>query len=388
MFIGVYPWLKLFRPPTAFATNGDMSKPTTKRRANQPAIPSVSVETWKALLAVADDFNRLAPWEWMHDSHIAGLRHPVTKEVLLGSILGRLRTIFALLVYRRDSGHRWLLNTILNDGNSGGLDGEDSAFEQDLVKVEFVLKSELVKEDRAVLAAADYSPAIKRGCAWPVFRSVVPGGYPWHLTQAEADTLLFALPRVAALARLVREQPEVCDGHLDGEIAYLPDDYDPAAGGLSGEQLDWQPMIPPPDPLPDLVSFDEPTQAQLTKLAQAKGFHLELDVTHSSFAIADAERPRFPKLAMSVDRASGFIGGFHLSELKDSGGAAALGTVLQNALRQLGHKPETIRVQRARVAAMLSKVAKELGIPVLHEAELPALNAARNSLEMRFNRQR
>ena len=73
------------------------------------------VETWKALLVAADDFNRLAPWEWMHDSNIVGLRHPVTREVLLGSILGRMRTLFALLIYRRASGHRWLLNTILND---------------------------------------------------------------------------------------------------------------------------------------------------------------------------------------------------------------------------------------------------------------------------------
>src|SRR3990172_5321152 len=99
----------------------------TTRRANQPIVPHVSPETWKALLAAADDFNRLAPWEWMHDSHVIGLRHPVTKEVLLGSILGRLRSVFALLVYRNDTGRRWLLNTILNDGDSGGLEDEDSA---------------------------------------------------------------------------------------------------------------------------------------------------------------------------------------------------------------------------------------------------------------------
>lgn len=363
-----------------------MSETTKKRRANQPAIPQVSVETWKALLAAADDFNRLAPWDWMHDSHIVGLRHPVTKEALLGSVLGRLRTVFALLVYRHDAGHRWLMNTILNAGHSGGLEDEDTAFEQDLVKVEFTVKRELWKEDRAMLANAGYSPALKRGHEWPVFRSLVPGGFPWHVTQAEAETLLFALPRVAAFARLLREQPEVCDDHLDGQIAYLPDDFDPAAGGLHGGQLDWQPMIPPPEPLPDSVSFDEPTQARLLKLTRAKGLHLELDLTYSSIVVADAERPRFPKLAMAVDRDSGFVGGFHLSDFKDSDGAAALGTVLQYALQQLGHRPATIRVQRARVAAMLSKVARELGIPIRHEAELPTLNAVRDSMERRFRR--
>jgi len=363
-------------------------EPTTKRRANQPAIPQVSVETWKALLAAADDFNRLAPWVWMHDSNIVGLRHPVTKEALLGSVLGRLRTVFALLLYRRAAGHRWLLNTILNDGDSGDLDGEDSAFEQDLVKVEFTLKRELWKEDRAMLAAAAYSPALKRGHVWPVFRSLVPGGFPWHVTQAEADTLLFALPRVAAFARLVRAQPEVCAGHLDGQITYLPGDFDPAAGELRGEQLDWHPMLPPPEPPPDLVSFDEATQARLLKLTQAKGFHLELDVAYSVMAVADADRPRFPKLALAVDRASGFIGGCRLSDANDRNGAATLGTVMQNALSQLGHRPETIRVQRARVAVMLSKGAKELGIPVIQDAELSALNSAKEDMERRFSRPR
>lgn len=365
-----------------------MPKPSSGRQTNQPIVPQVSAETWKALLAAAGEFNRLAPWEWMHDSHVIGLRHPVTKEVLLGSILGRLRSVFALLVYRNDAGRRWLLNTILNDGDPGGLEGEDTAFEQDLVKAEFVLKRELVKEDQGVLAAAGYSPANKRGHAWPQFRSLVPGGYPWHVTAAEAETLLFALPRVAAVARLMQTQPRVWDDHCDGDIGFVPDDFDPAAGELRAEQLDWQPMISPPEPTPELVSFDEATLARLSELAPAKGFHLELDVTYSSIVIADADRPRFPKLAMAVDRASGFVGGFHLGDFKDREGAAALGTVLRDALTKLGHRPETIRVQRPRVAAMLSRVAKEFSIPVLLDDELGELNFARQNMEQHFNRGR
>ena len=340
------------------------------------------------MLAASEDFNCLAPWGWMHDSHIVGLRHPVTKEALLGSVLGRLRTMFALLVYRRAAGHRWLINTILSEGDSSGPDSEDRGLEQDLVKVEFTPKRELWKEDRAVLAAAGYSPALKRGHVWPVFRSLVPGGFPWHVNQAEADTLLFALPRVAAFARLLRAQPDLCEGHLDGEIAYLPDDFVPAAGELRGEQLDWHPMLPPPEPLPDLVSLDGATQARLLQLPQAKGFHLEVDVAYSLMAVADVERPRFPKLAVTVDRASGFVAGFRLSEINDPQGVVMLGTVLRDSLSQLGHRPETIRVQRSRVAIMLSQAAKELGIPVIQDAELPALNAAREDMERRFGRSR
>ncbi|MSU63833.1 MAG: hypothetical protein EXS31_15775 [Pedosphaera sp.] len=391
MSIGVHRWLNYF----AFSWVGksawpgfDVGVSDSKRRTNQPAVPQVLPETWKALLAAADDFNRLAPWVWMHDSYIVGLRHPVTQEVLLASILGRLRTLFALLVYRRAAGHRWLLNTILNDGDSGGLEREDSAYEQDAIKVEFTPKRVLWKEDRALMAAAGYAPTVKRGNGWPLFRSLVPGGFPWHITQIEAETLLFALPRVAAVARLVREYPEVWESRLDGDVAFLPDDFDPAAAELSGEQLDWHPMIPPPGPPPDLVSFDEPTLTRLHKLTHAKGFHLEVDLGYSTMAVADVDRPRFPKLALAVDRASGFIGGLLLSEITDRDGAATLGIVLLNALTQSGHRPETIRVQRSRVAAMLSGVAKELDIPVHLDVELAELNAARQSIEHDFNRRR
>jgi hypothetical protein len=184
----------------------------------------------------------------------------------------------------------------------------------------------------------------------------------------------------------MRAQPRVWDDHCGGDIGFVPDEFDPAAGELRAEQLDWQPMMAPPEPVPESVTFDEASLARLLKLTQAKGFHLELDVAYSSVVIADVDRPRFPKLAMAVDRASGFVGGFHLSDFKDRDGAAALGTVLRDALTQLGHRPETIRLQRPLAAAMLSRVAGQLGIPVRLEAELGELNHARQSMEQRFNR--
>jgi hypothetical protein len=237
-----------------------------------------------------------------------------------------------------------------------------------------------------MLAAAGFAPANKRGRAWPQFRSLVPGGYPWHLTQAEAETLLFALPRVAAVARLMRAQPRVWDDHCDGDIGFVPEDFDPAAGELRAEQLDWQPMFAPPEPAPEAVVFDAPTQTRLLALTQAKAFHLELDVTYTKFPVADDDRPRFPKLAMAVDRASGFVSGFHLGDFQDHDGARALGVVLQKTLTQLGHRPETIRVQRSRVAAMLTDATKALGIPVVQDEELAELNYARESMEQHFDR--
>lgn len=363
-----------------------MPKQSSNRRANQPVIPQVSAETWRALVSAADAFNRLAPWEWMHDSHVIGLRHPVTREVLLGSILGRLRQVFALLVYRNDAGRGWILNTILNDGEPSGFEDEDSAFEQDAVKVEFVLKRGLRKEDQSVLAAAGFAPADKRGRVWPKFESIAPGAYPWHVTQAEAETLLFALPRVAAVAKLLRAQPRMWDDHCDGQIGFVPDDFDPATTELRPELMQWEPMFPPLETTPEVVSWSEEVLAQLNRLPQAKGFHLELDVSYAPFPISSEDRPRFPKLALAVDRASGAVLGYRIGELKDHDGAGALAVALQEGLKHLGHRPEKIGVQKPRVGAMLEKAARALNVPLVQAMELPSLNEARESMQQRFNR--
>jgi hypothetical protein len=365
-----------------FRSTPSMSNRSSRRRSSHlPPIPVVTPETWKKLFPTAEAFGLLAPWTWMHDSELLGLRHPVTGEKLLCSILGRMRTMFALLVYRHDAGIRWVLNTIQNDGDSGGLEDPDSGFEQDCVKVEYVPKSDLTKEDRATLTAASFAPSAKKGGSWPAFRSLVPGGYPWYLAQVEAETLLYALPRVGAFASLVRDDPEFGVDLRTGEVPFFPDDWDPVRRPLRAEALDWQPLITPPEPSPIRVSLDDAMLARLLKLPQAKGFHLEIDVFYSPFLVGDGERPYFPKGVMATDRTSGFIGGLRLAPFTDRDAAVTLAEVLVQTLEQLGNRPETIRVQRPCVALMLSSAAERLKIPVWEDAELPALNDARNELE-------
>ncbi len=358
-----------------------MSKRLKASHPDQPRIPTLTAETRQKLVTAANEYGSLAPWTWMHDSELCGVCDPANGEILLCSVLGRLREVFALLVFRHDTGRRWVLNTILNDGRPEGLEDGESGFEQDCLKLEFVRKTELTEEDRAVHTDARCSPSIKRGCVWPVFRSFVPGCYPWYLTQAEAELLFYVLPRADAFARLLRERPNVGERRMQGEVPMLPDAFDPAAGPLRPEDLDWQPIIPAPDPPVRECVLDEATVSRLLKLPRTKGFHLELDLFYFVRPVADIDRPYFPKAALAVDRVSGFAGGLKLTESRAHPGAGALAEVLAGAMLKMGHRPETLRVQRGLVARMLAPAAKQLGIPVLEDFELPALNYIRAELE-------
>ncbi|MBE7499912.1 MAG: hypothetical protein HS113_06300 [Verrucomicrobiales bacterium] len=321
----------------------------------------------------------------MHDSQVVGLRHPTTQEVLLGSILGRLRSLFALTVYRGRSGHRWLLNTILDAGCEEDAEALERGFDQDLVKAEFVTKAALISQDRAVLAASGFRPTNRRGPVWPQFRSVVPGCCPWFLTEAEAETLLFALPRVAAVSRLVRANPAVWDNHLDGEIAFLPAEFDPAGQELQASDLDWHPMLPPPEAPPEPVRLAESVVAHLLQLPFASRCVLEVNVAYAPIPMAAPERPFLPKGAMVVDRASGMVGSVLFGPAEDRDGAGVLATVLEGALVKFGLRPETLVVRRPRVQTMLQRVAAELGCGLELEPELPALDRAWESLMQRFS---
>ena len=357
-----------------------------KQRSNKPPIPTVAPATWHSLIAAANDFGTLAPWTWMSDGQVLGLRDPVTGERLLCSILGGLRTVFALLVFRRETGYRWILQTLLDnsDSDATGAPDPDRGLDQDCVKVEFTPKRELSKDDLAVLAAVGFAPTAKRGPVWPAFSSLVPGTYPWAVTQAEAETLLFALPRVAAYAVLCRATPGLGYDLLAEGVPFLKADFDPASRPLRLDDLDWEPPIPSPEPLPPQMTLPEAAVESLQQLPQRQDVHLELDVFYAPAPVTGKDRPFFPKTVMVVERESRLIAGLRMAERTDPEAVETVAQALDGALRQLSCRPETIRVQRPRVAKMIGPLAARLEISVRLEKELSVLAEARDVVMQRF----
>ena len=161
-----------------------MSALPTLMSAQLAPPPSVAPETWRALSAAAKSFAALKPWETIYDSNVVGLTDPVTGEARIGCVLGNAGQVFGAVFYRRPAGLRWILN-ILDEAP----DEPDLACAEgiDCLKLEFVPKRELEKEDLAVLQAAGFKPA-GRGSVWPQFRAAEPGWHPWFINQAEGSS--------------------------------------------------------------------------------------------------------------------------------------------------------------------------------------------------------
>lgn len=268
--------------------------------------PPVAPETWRALLLAASDFAALEPWEFACDCDAVGLIDAVTGEKCIGLVLGNAREVFAAVFYRR-IGLRWILAMF-----SDAVDPEDmdNAEGIDCLKVEFVPKRELWKEDLAVLKAAAFKPA-GTGCVWPQFRSSEPGWHPWHINQAEADQLLADVPRLTAFCRLLQQNPDLFDGRSPTEIPFLPVTL--PGRPLAPQDLDWQPLLPPP-----LTGFEpfQPAADQLDKLRALKrqsGLDCEFDCSLLPGAsFIENGRACLGRISMLVEKQRGLILGMEV----------------------------------------------------------------------------
>ena len=70
--------------------------------------PDPTEQEWRDLYRAADTFKELAPWDWMLDSDLVGVRNPETGEIGYCCIMGNLGEHFALGLYRGDEGLRGL----------------------------------------------------------------------------------------------------------------------------------------------------------------------------------------------------------------------------------------------------------------------------------------
>ena len=77
----------------------------TQRKSNTTLrIPSVKPEVWRQLYAAASEFRSMEMWKTFSESDHFGFVHPDTGEYYIGSILGELGEVYALVLYHGEEG--------------------------------------------------------------------------------------------------------------------------------------------------------------------------------------------------------------------------------------------------------------------------------------------
>jgi len=159
---------------------------------------------WENLYKLASEFKKLAPWEWMWDSDIFGVRDPETDEVGYCSVMGALGQFFGLGVYLGSEG---LLGFLKMQERGSTMSPREALELQNGLIVSFTDRGDLTNRDIKIIK--ELGLKFKGPKEWPMFRSYKPGYYPWYINSEEARLLTVVLEQAINVVTRLKEDPEL-----------------------------------------------------------------------------------------------------------------------------------------------------------------------------------
>jgi hypothetical protein len=330
-------------------------------------------EGWEELYRLAGQLQELAPWQWMEEDQLFGVKFPQSETVGFVSVMGAMGQHLAATVYLGLEGLRgfwWAAGPVSEDGDPTDI------FHVPQLMVSFEEKSQLERRDREQirLLGLSYKSAQRR----PLFRSYLPGYHPWFLEPAEVGMLRLAVEQTLVVAERAREDPSILDLGDDPE-SYLVRTPGSAKGTLAWEDRHERfSMEPAAIDLP----IDTDSMEALGAL-QRSDIEVEVHCLAAPVSIGPAgTRPQWPHVLVAVHGESGFILGFEL--LHAAGGLPALWSQipakLVSILERSKIRPARILVRSSRYGDLLRPVLEQLEIGVSLEDELPGVDAATETM--------
>ena len=328
---------------------------------------SPTEQEWRALYEAAGAFKQLAPWEWMLDSDVFGVRNPETGQIGYCCVMGNLGQHFALGVYLGDEGFRGYLRLQVGEywpPDTGAL------YIQHCLSASFEDRAMLSKQDRDQIKALGLKYRGRN--AWPVFRNYTPGYFPWYLSGAEARFLTLALHQTCGVAERFRADEGLLSPPGVGQILVRANEQGAWRDAWYAPDVAEPPLPPPP--------VDEVRLRRLRQMEWQRLDTWEGDCFYSSQPVQERQggRPYYPMVGMFVDKRTGFV----LPPML--GGPENWRAEFQNHLlttiEQVHAAPRQIAVRSRELHDLLVPVAEPLGIKLRVASQIPALDEARSSM--------
>src|SRR5262245_62170393 len=331
-------------------------------------------EEWEKLYAAARRVKEMAPWEWMMEDGVFGVRNSEREEIGFVSVMGAGGEHFAVALYQgADALYDFLaLREARRDGRTDRI-GMERVLEIPQLQASFEDRGHLQKEDRDIIKKLGLK--FRGASSWPMFRNYAPGMFPWFLTASEARFLTTALEQLLDVAHRVRDDEDVLWGEGD-------DDFLVRVPRVEKARLVWEDKIMRA-PEPELkeatpAPLDPQLLESLKQLPEVTNV-IEIELTMLPMPVREKkDRPFFPYLLMLVDASSGVILGNDMLQPMPSLDAmrAEFPTKVAEHLLQLGARPLKIAVRTETTARSLAPLAEELGIRIKLSPKLPALDEA------------
>jgi hypothetical protein len=155
---------------------------------------------WQSLFNTATEFEKVAPWRWMNDGHIFGVRNPETKEIGWCCIMGNGGQHFALGVYRGDKGLTSLQRMFETESNAHHYNPNviSVSLLQDCLSVSFEKPNMVPDWYKNQLKSLDYSFPKSKNVVH--VQSMDPGLQPYEADVKEIPFLILCLQQAMDVA--------------------------------------------------------------------------------------------------------------------------------------------------------------------------------------------
>ncbi len=331
-----------------------------------------SIDEWRRLYQAATAFYKLAPWKWMQDDQIFGVKNPQSGEIGYCAVLGNIKEVFALLVYEGAEGYAGHLRMQSGEVYAGHHHLTDF---QKAMMASFENRGDLQREDKAVIKAIGLE--FKGRKAFPQFRYFQPGFFPWYLTASQAFFLTIALEQALDVLPRVQKNPALFPP--EEENCHL---VRVAAMGKDG--WDWHDEILPAPAITEKdysrLSVDEVGIERIRqkkpigkKIWEIGYFYMPAPVREKK-----GDKPYYPRAMMIVEQKSGMILNMQLEGLNDH--PQAFRQHFMNFLETAAQLPASIWVDHKEAAAIILPIAERLKISLRQVEELLYFDEAYQAL--------
>lgn len=329
-----------------------------------------SLEMWKRLYDLMAQVKELAPWEWMQEDDIFGIRMPGSQEVGFVSVMGMLGEHFAIAVYQGVKG----LGGFWNIQAQGYDASPELVLQTPQVQASFEDRDMVAKEDREVMKRLGLK--FRGANAWPLFRSYRPGCFPWHIEKEEAEALICALEQLLDVAPRFKKDPRIFPP-ADNKYEYLVrvkknDQWEDSIQRINFYQ----------EVTLDLM-MNEEALAHLRKMMPGK-MTLEIDLYMMMQPVQEktGERPYFPFMLMLADHDGSMILGFDMLPPLPSMEAmwSEIPAVVVEKLAE-GFPPKEVLVKDKMLYLLLQPVAEETGFSLKKVSRLKRIEQFQQELQ-------
>ncbi len=333
---------------------------------------SPSLELWKRLIEESGKFKELAPWDWMWESDIFGVKNPATGEIGYCCVMGNAGIFWALAVYMGEEG----LAAYYKIKSSKYKNDDNLMFEQNCLMASFEDRELLEKLDREILTRLNFQFSGRK--SYPVFRRHLPGMAPYFLNKEEAEFLLVALRQTMEMSGKIKANPNYLKPKIKGQILLLQ----PGDGGKWSEEWVY-PLLLGKKMEIDIKPYFE-RMRKIKESADSRGGAMELDFFYFPAVMEDEQRPYLPYGYLALDSASYFILDMNIFKRADL--ASVFPDKFLAIFERMRYFPEKILVKRDEAYDLIKPFADFFNIPLEKVKRLPAIADAKKSMGQFFEK--